>query len=369
MSCSNLWARLWQRSPLRRLIPAKQAMTGGGGGGGGGFFNTAPAHPVISTTSPSPDSGAVPLSATISVTFNRAVRAVTLSPTCMTVRTAAGTYLAGEVTSYGAVVSFTPTAPLAADTKYIVVVTTDILDIFNLPLSQSYTWSFNTASLPTVVSTVPAAAASIATPTDDMSILFSKAMAPTSINATSVRIVGTSVGATALVSISNIVASNSDRTYTFTPSAPFANGSYKIVINDVATGGASGGVKDTFGNSLVAPENVAFTVAATVPDMTTSVPADNATGVAVGSTIVTNWNKPMNLASFTSASFQVKQTVGSVITTIAGAFTKNAAGDLITFTPAGNFTSGASVVVTISTAVQDTFGNKIAAETFDFTVA
>jgi hypothetical protein len=342
---------------------------GGGGGGGGGFLDTAPGHPVISTTSPSPDAGAVPLSATISVTFNRAVRAVSLSPTCMTVRSAAGTYVTGRVTSYGPAVSFTPVAPLAVDTKYTVVVTTDILDIFNLPLTQSYTWSFNTSSLPTVASTVPAAAATISDPSASMSILFSKAMLPTSVNATSVRLVGTSTGATALVPISNVVASNSDRTYTFTPAAPFANGAYKIVINDVATGGASGGVKDTFGNSLVAPENVAFTVAATVPDMTTSVPADNANGVAVGSTIVTSWNKPMNLASFTSASFQVKQTVGAVVTTIAGAFTKNAAGDMVTFTPAGNLTSGAAVEVTISTAVQDTFGNKIAGKTFDFTVA
>jgi len=90
------------------------------------------------------------------------------------------------------------------------------------------------------------------------------------------------------------------------------------------------------------------TVAPTVQSVT---PADAATDVDRGTTVAVTFSEPVNPATVTASSF----TVASVAGTIA------VSGATATFTPSASMAEGTAYTVTVTTAVQDTAGNALAA--------
>lgn len=107
------------------------------------IFNTVDTSPLTAAAqSPLPGSTSIPVGASISATFSKAVNAATIA---LGVKTAAGVTVAGS-TSYNAttrIVTFTPTSVLANGTKYNVTLTAK--DAAGLVLSAGGSWSFTTA--------------------------------------------------------------------------------------------------------------------------------------------------------------------------------------------------------------------------------
>lgn len=103
------------------------------------------------------------------------------------------------------------------------------------------------------------------------------------------------------------------------------------------------------------------------PTILTSVPANNATGVAPSAVVTWTFSKGLALSTVTTGNFMlVKDSDGAAV---AGTLSLNAERKVVTFTPAANLTAGAYRAIATA-GVSDVSGNKLAtASITKFTVA
>ena len=92
---------------------------------------------------------------------------------------------------------------------------------------------------------------------------------------------------------------------------------------------------------------------ASAPFVTSTNPANGATGVPINRPITATFNKTMNSATINSSTFTVQQGT----TAVAGTLTY--AGTTATFTPRSNLAAGSTFTVIITTGVTDLAGNKL----------
>ena len=98
------------------------------------------------------------------------------------------------------------------------------------------------------------------------------------------------------------------------------------------------------------------------PTVTSTDPANNATGVALNTLVVTTFSEPMDQTTITSLTFTLKQEA----TAVSGAITYT--GTKATFTPASNLTPNQIYTGTITTGAKNMSGNALASNhTFSFT--
>jgi hypothetical protein len=153
----------------------------------------------------------------------------------------------------------------------------------------------------------------------------------------------------------------SGSTATFTPSAA-------LEANKVYTGTVTTSAKDAAGNALASNYTWSFTTAATAdvtaPVVSSVIPANNATAVAVNSKATVTFSEAMNAATLTASTFTLKQ--GS--TTVPGVVTYT--GTTATFTPSSVLAGNMVYTGTITTGAKDATGNALAANyTWSFTTA
>ncbi len=174
-------------------------------------------------------------------------------------------------------------------------------------------------------------------------------------------------------SVAGTVALATDQvTLTFTPTANLAvSTAYTVSVN---------GFRDTSGNT-VTPFGSTFTTGSsatpdlTRPSITSTIPANGATNVALNSPITLVFSEPMNPSSFftnvASNSFALFANVNSVSTQISGAFTvtNTASSSTFVFTPASPLPAGASVTfyAVYNTYPTDYAGNLLNNYSFSFT--
>lgn len=96
----------------------------------------------------------------------------------------------------------------------------------------------------------------------------------------------------------------------------------------------------------------------TAPTVTV-VPANNATAVAVGSTVVWTFSEALSLSTVNSANFMVVNDATGA--NVAGALTINAARTVVTFTPTANLAAATAFRAVATTGVKDLAGNALAA--------
>jgi hypothetical protein len=207
---------------------------------------------------------------------------------------------------------------------------------------------------PSIVTRSPTSGA-VAVPTNaSVSAVWSEALDPTSVNATSFSV---SAGLTNLAG--SVSYDPETFTVTFVPNAALAaSTSYTVKAT---------GIKDVVGNSALAT-SWSFTsgVAAdsAPPTVTAVVPASGATKVSVGSRVTVTFNEPVKAASVVGA---VQVVAGG--TAIAGSVEYDAVAGQAVFTPAGLLSKQTTYTVTVS-GVQDTAGNTMStAFTSTFTTA
>src|SRR5439155_476827 len=146
------------------------------------------------------------------------------------------------------------------------------------------------------------------------------------------------------------VASN---TATFTPAGDLApNAAYTATL--------STGASDLAGNGLAADLVWSFTTGSladtTAPTVSTTVPVNLATGVAISGQIAGTFSEPMDPSTISTTTFTLKQGT----TPVAG--TVNYTGVTATFTPAGNLTPLTTYTATVTTGAKDLAGNALATD-------
>lgn len=127
------------------------------------------------------------------------------------------------------------------------------------------------------------------------------------------------------------------------------------------------GAMDRAGNALAVAKTWTFTTGATAdntaPTVSSTVPADTATGIAANANITATFSEPMDPSTISTSTFTLTQGV----TPVTGAVTY--LGTTAVFNPDSNLTASAVYTARITTGVKDLAGNALAvAKTWSFTI-
>jgi hypothetical protein len=318
-------------------------------------FTTA-VQPIVISVVPANGATGVPPNQVLSATFSKAMNCATIASPATTFRLAGpgATAVAGTVACAGAVATFTPTNPLAANTLFVATITTAATDLAGDPLAANYMWSFRTGTaqtLPTVIATVPVNGA-ISVPINQiLAATFSEAMNPSTINATTFTL--KAPGGVAVAGVVTYVAPGS--VATFTPSANLAGGT---VYTATITTGATDLGGNTLANNYVWTFTTATAPSTTRPTVIATVPLNGATSVPLNQIVTATFSEPMNAATINSSTFIL---TGPGNTPVTDLVTYSSVGNTATFIPSNNLLANTLYTATITTGVQDLNGNAMAA--------
>jgi hypothetical protein len=219
-------------------------------------FSTTPVTdgtpPTILAVSPVANAVSIATNSAINATFSESISSQSVTTSSFFLKQGSN-IVSGNLSVSNNVVTFTPAAPLLANTLYSGTVTSGVKDMAGNALASNYSWSFTTAATadiipPTVTSVSPLANATSVDVTGKPSITFSESVNASTVNATSFSLKqGSSV-------ISGNVAV-SGATATFTPAS-------SLVAGTVYTVTATTGIKDLAGNALASNYSWSFTTAA-----------------------------------------------------------------------------------------------------------
>ncbi len=317
-----------------------------------------PVAPTVTATAPPNLAVGASISSLITATFSEIMDPATISGLTFTLKNGL-TSVVGTVSYVGLTATFTPGANLLANTVYTGTITTGAKDPAGIGLTSNYIWNFTTGAgaditPPTVISTTPATGA-VAVPTGNALLAtFSEAMDPSTITNVTFNLKQGLVPVPGTVVYLGV-------TGTFTPAA-----SLSALTTYTAT--ITTGVKDLAGNAMVANYAWSFTTGAgpdiIPPTVSSTLPANAATGVATGSALLATFSEAMDPTTVTTANFNLKQGV----TPIAG--TVLYAGLVGIFTPTTSLAVGTTYTATITSGVKDLAGNAMVANyVWSFTTA
>jgi hypothetical protein len=329
------------------------------------FFTTGDAAdttaPTVTFTDPEDDEIGVPLNQNISATFSEGMDPLTLNNLTFVVSRPGNPSVAGVVTYVGLVATFNPVNSLLPNTDYEAVISTGARDLAGNALADQVRWSFTTGAAadttaPTVTATDPVDTATGVPINQDIAATFSEGMNPLTI--TNQTFTVRRPGQTALAG-----------TVTYVGTVATFNPTSSLLGNTLYEARVTTGAQDLAGNALADDSVWTFTTGAapdtTRPTVTSTVPADDATNVAVGNNITATFSEGMNAATITNVSFSVRKT--NLGPSVPGAVTYNVGNRTATFNPTGNLDVNTTYDVTITTAVSDLAGNTMAQPyTFSF---
>ena len=322
-------------------------------------FTVNALQPTVTSTNPAIGATAVPINRKITAAFSKPMNPATISTATFTLASATTT-ITGVVAYDTAsnIATFAPAANLAANTAFTATITTGAKDLAGDSLASNFVWAFTTSAVsdttaPTVSSTNPASAATGVTLNQKIAATFSKAMDSTTITTTTFTL---KQGTTAVAG----TVAYAGTTATFTPTA-------NLAASTAYTATISTGATDLAGNALAgggsAPNPWTFTTGATstasAPTVTSTVPADTATGVGINQAINATFSTGMDPATITTATFTLAGP--GTTTVVTGTVTYNVASNVATFTPAANLAASALFTATVTTGAKDLAGNPLAA--------
>jgi hypothetical protein len=216
---------------------------------------------------------------------------------------------------------------------------------------------------PTVISTIPANAATGVAINQKISATFSTAMNPSTITATTFTV---KQGSTAVAGTVNYVGTSA----TFAPTA-------NLAANTTFGATITAGVKDLAGTAMVADYNWSFTTGTTVdstaPTVTSTDPADKATVVGLDKKVSAVFSKAMDPLTITGTTFTLATCstapgCPTPTTPVTGAVTYAGANVTATFAPQSNLAASTTYRGTVTTGAKDLAGNALAANyTWTFT--
>jgi hypothetical protein len=203
---------------------------------------------------------------------------------------------------------FKPSSNLAPDAIYTATITTSAKDTTGNPLASNFSWSFEScltadATAPTVSSTVPVNTATAVPINGKITATFSEGMDSTTLTATTFKVTGP--GATAVTGTVTY-AGNAGAIATFTPAS-------NLAPSTIYTATITAGAMDLAGIALagggLAPNPWTFTTGTASdvapPTITSTVPANAATGVGINQAVNATFSKAMDPATISTATFTV----------------------------------------------------------------
>ena len=267
--------------------------------------------------------------------------------------------VAGTVSLSGAIASWTPSAPLAFQTRYTARVTTDAEDLAGNHLASDIVFEFTTApppdeTRPEVASVEPLSTETDVDPGTAVKATFTEALDPATVTTTTFLLAAGSTPVTGTVTLTNFTA-------TFTPSAPLAHATeYTATVTT--------GVEDLAGNSLATSYVWKFTTAeapdTTPPAVSSVTPTNAATGVSTGTAVSATFSEPLSAPSVSTTTFRLTRSgnpVGGSVTLV---------GNVATFTPSSELLPSTVYTARITTGVEDPAGNNLASDfVWSFTTA
>ncbi|MFH0920227.1 MAG: Ig-like domain-containing protein [Fibrobacterota bacterium] len=304
--------------------------------------------PAVSSTNPANNSINVPFNQNLTATFSEVMDSFTITTATFTLMQGSS-FVSGTVSYTGTTATFEPASNLSPNTEYTATLTTGAKNLAGNAPANNCVWTFTTGAAaaitpPTVSSTDPVNAATSVPFNQKIAATFSTAMdAATFTSATFTLRQGTT-------SVSGFV-SYSGTTAIFAPSTNLApNTAYTATITI--------GVKDLADNALAGNHVWSFTTgaAAVVTPPTTSLtnPENGGIDVPFNQKIVATFSKTMDAATFTSATFTLRQGTTSVSGFVSYS------GTTATFAPAGNLSPSTVYTATITTGVKDLANNALA---------
>jgi hypothetical protein len=269
-------------------------------------------------------------------------------------------HVEGSVSFSGNTATFKPLVNLTAKTVYTGNVTFGNNEAGDHKSDHDFSWSFTTSdggndiTAPVINSVVPSNNATAVPVNSLLTIVFSEAMNPSTINSTTISL---KQGTTAVPG--NLTYSGSSAT--FSPSS-------SLLANSLYSGIITTGAKDAAGNSIAVNYSWSFTTASATdlvaPTVVSVVPLNSATSVVTNSKPTVTFSEAMNPLTITSATFTLKQGT----TNVAGAVSYT--GTTATFTPTGILTGSTVYTGTVTTSAKDVAGNALASNyTWSFTTA
>jgi len=319
------------------------------------FSTRDDAPPTVIATSPANAATGVSPNALITITFSEAMDQSTVTASNITLRLQSSGAAVAAIVTYDAttrVATVTPTAPLAQNTNYNVLISAALKDLAGNPLTALLiTFRTGDTAAPTVVSTSPADLATGVPVGTTVTATFSEAMDETTINTTTFTVRPTSGGAALAGTVTYNATTN---TATFTPTAPLAGSTvYSAIITT--------GVRDAGGNALAANKTWTFVTAdITPPTVASVVPANAATGVALNTTVRVTFSEAMDASTISGTNLSLRPTSSS--TPVAAVVTYEAGTNTAVITPNAPLSGTTGYTVTVTTGVKDAAGNSLAGQ-------
>jgi hypothetical protein len=321
----------------------------------------APTAPTVISTVPVNLATGVSIHQAVTATFSEAMDPATINSATFTLTVTGGAAVNGVITYVpaGSTATFTPDSPLLYNTNYTATVNAGALDLNDDAAVTPYTWTFTTAAapvpiVPTVISTIP-----VTTPEDTnvplnqvVSAVFSEAMNPATINATTVTLTGP--GVTPVLGL--VAYSAVGKSLVFVPTADLtANTTYTATITT--------GAQDLAGDGLASNYTWIFQTGATLagiaPELVSESPASGATGVPINTSVNATFSEAIDPLTLTNATFQLYPGSSATGTPIAGVITYDSVNFIATFTPTNPLTISSFYTATVTDGVTDLAGNPL----------
>ena len=304
------------------------------------FVEVVGACPIVIATNPVNGATFVPLTKVVTVTFNEQMNPASITTSSFII--SGGAPVAGTISYSGNTATFTPAAPLIANTTYTGKVTTAVKDVNGNAMQADYIWTFSTGSTiaPLVVSTDPANNTTGVFLNKIITAKFNLPMDPVSINGNTFTIqkAGLLIAGT---------VTYTDTTATFTPAVDLSP-------NTVYNGKITTGVKSASGVYMATDYLWTFTTGSIVgPNVISTDPANNASGVPLNKTLTATFSMLMDPLTINTNTFTLKQGV----TTVAGTVTYT--GTTASFVPSANLTPGVVYTATITTGAKNLAGTAL----------
>ncbi|MGD0761403.1 MAG: ice-binding family protein [Candidatus Sulfotelmatobacter sp.] len=214
---------------------------------------------------------------------------------------------------------------------------------------------------PTAISAAPPSAAAGVCPNTMVTVTFSEAMNPGTINGTTITLTGPG-----LTAVAGLVSYNvGSKTATFSPSAALA-------LNTLYTATVTTGAQDKTGNALATNFVWTFTTGNTAclagpPTVVSVAPPNGTAGVCPNTVAVATFSEAMNPSTISATTFTL---TGPAAAAVTGQVVYDAPDYVATFTPASNLALNTTYTATITTGAQDLMANALAVDaTWSFTTA
>jgi len=292
--------------------------------------------PAFTVSSVIPANGAsnVLINQVLSATFSQAVNCATITTTgaapSFTLTGPTGAVAVTLTSCSASTATFTPTSLLASNASYTATLTTAVQDSLGDPLLSNFVWSFSTAPLPTVTSTIPTNGATGVPVNQVLTATFSEAMTCSTIAspATTFTVTGPAPGLAVVAGTVNCLGTSA----TFTPTSLLA-------ANTLYTATITTGATSPTGAPLATKYVWTFTTELP-PTVISTVPISGATGVPFYQVLTANFSEEMNCATVLT-SFTLSGGGGGLVA---------CSGASATFTPASSLAPSTSYTATITGA-------------------